>query len=82
MVNGRLPIGGTGLPFWNKRKADSARHGLSQQKQCAKDIALAASFVRSLESGDHHVDLELQRIASRLEYLAEQVGTGSPAKAA
>ena len=82
MVNGRLPIGGTGLPFWNKRKADSARRGLSEQKQCAKDIALAASFVRSLESGDHHVDLELQRLAGRLEHLAEQVGAGAPAKAA
>ena len=82
MVNRPLPTGGTGLPFWTKRKADTARRGLSEQKQCAKDIALAASFVRSLESGDHHVDLELQRLAGRLEHLAGQVGTGSPAKAA
>jgi hypothetical protein len=70
------------LPFWNKRKADAARHGLNEQKQCAKDIALAASFVRSLESGDHDVNLELERLAGRLERLAGQVGTGTSAKAA
>ena len=82
MVNGPLPTGGTGLPFWTKRKADAAQHGLNEQKQCAKDIALAASFVRSLECGDAHVDHELRRLAGRLERLAERVVTGSPAKAA
>lgn len=70
------------MTFWIKRKADSARRGMSEKKQCAKDIALAASFVRSLESGDHDADLELQRLAGRLEHLAERVGAGAPAKAA
>jgi hypothetical protein len=70
------------LPFWTKRKADVARHDLNEQRQCAKDIALAASFVRSLECGDAHVDLELRRLAGRLEHLAERVVTTPPAKAA
>ena len=82
MVNGRLPIGGTGLPFWIKRKADSARQGLSEQKQCAKDIALAASFVRSLESCAHLFGEMLEAAGQPLEFEVEQVGAGAPAKAA
>jgi hypothetical protein len=70
------------LPFWTKRRTDAARHGLTEQRQCAKDIALAASFVRSLECGNDHVDLGLQRLAGRLERLAEHVVTRPPAKAA
>jgi len=70
------------LPFWTAWKAASAKHDRMEQKRCAKDIALAASFVRSLETSDYEVNLELQRLASHLERLAGQVGTGSSAKAA
>ena len=70
------------MPFWTAWKAASARHDRTERKRCAKDIALAASFVRSLETGDSEVNVELQRLAVHLERLAGQVGTGSSAKAA
>ncbi len=38
--------------------------------------------MRSLESGDHYIDVELKKLAGRLEQLAEQVDAGTPAKAA
>lgn len=83
MVNVPLVVGGTSLPFWSAwRAAASAEPELSERKRCAKDIALAASFVRSLETSDGDVNLELQHLAGRLERLAGQLGSGSSAKAA
>ena len=82
MVNISLAMRGTSLPFWNAWRAASAEPELTEQKRCAKDIALAASFVRSLETNDGDVNLELQRLAGRLERLAGQLGTGSSAEAA
>ena len=70
------------MPFWSAWKAASAAHDRIERKRCAKDIALAASFVRSLETSDSEVNLELERLAKHLERLAGQVGTGSSAKAA
>jgi hypothetical protein len=70
------------VPFWTAWKAASAEHARTERKRCAKDIALAASFVRSLETNDSEVNLKLQRLASHLERLADEVGTSSSAKAA
>ena len=39
--------------------------------QCAKDMLLAASFVRSLESRDQEINLEVRLISDRLEQLAK-----------
>ena len=82
MVNITLAIRGTSLPFWKAWRAAAPEPELSERKRCAKDIALAASFVRTLETNDGDVNLELQRLAGRLERLAGQLGTGSSAKAA
>ena len=82
MVNITLAIRGTSLPFWKAWRAAAPEAELTERKRCAKDIALAASFVRSLETNDGDVNLELQRLAGRLERLAGQLGTGSSAKAA
>ena len=82
MVNISLAVRGTSLPFWTAWRAASAEPELTERKRCAKDIALAASFLRSLETSDGDVNLELQRLAGRLERLAGQLGTGSSAKAA
>ena len=70
------------MSFWTVWKAASAEQDRTERKRCAKDIALAASFVRSLETTDNEVNRELQRLAGHLERLAGQVGTGSSAKAA
>ena len=82
MVNIWLAMRGTSVPFWKAWRAAAPKPELSERKRCAKDIALAASFVRSLETSDGDVNLELQRLAGRLERLAGQLGTGSSAKAA
>ncbi len=82
MVNITLAIRGTSLPFWKTWRAAAPEPELSERKRCAKDIALAASFVRTLETSDGDVNLELQRLAGRLERLAGQLGAGSSAKAA
>jgi hypothetical protein len=39
-----------------------------------KDLKLAASFVRSIETADHTVNLEIQQLAHRIERLAGQLG--------
>ncbi len=70
------------MPFWKAWKVAAPEPDLTERKRCAKDIALAASFVRSLETSDGDVNLELRRLAGRLERLAGQLGTGSSAEAA
>ena len=49
------------MPFWTKRKADVARHDLNEQRQCAKDIALAANTA-SVEFGIEVVDVRIKAI--------------------
>lgn len=70
------------MPFWKAWRATAPKSELSERKRFAKDIALAASFVRSLETSDGDVNLELQRLAGRLERLAGQLDAGSSAKKA
>lgn len=70
------------MPFWNKWKAATAEREQIEKSQCARDVALAASFVRSLETEDRAVNLELNRLAGRLEGIAGQLEHDSPAKAA
>ncbi|MDH3475869.1 MAG: hypothetical protein OEM59_19490 [Rhodospirillales bacterium] len=43
-----------------------------------KDLKLAASFVRSIETTDHTVNLEIQQLARRIERLASQLGERRP----
>ena len=70
------------MPFWSRWKAATAERELIEKTQCARDVALAASFVRSLETEDRAVNLELSRLAGHLERIAGQLENGSPAKAA
>lgn len=35
-----------------------------------KDLKLAASFVKSIETADHGVNLEIQRVAQQIESIA------------
>lgn len=74
--------GGTGLPFWTKWKAATAERERVEKTQCARDVALAASFVRSLETEDRAVNLELSRLAGHLERIAGQLEQESSAEAA
>ena len=70
------------MPFWSRWKAATAEREHTRKTQCARDVALAASFVRSLETEDRAVNLELSRVASHLERIAGQLEHDLPAEAA
>ncbi len=60
-----------GLSFWDKFITRTARRGGRNRGQSARDVALAASFVRSLETDDAAANLELRQLALDLERIAE-----------
>lgn len=43
-----------------------------------EDLLLAASFVKSVETGNHGADLELKLLAERIDAIAGQLSHGSP----
>ncbi len=42
-------------------------------KEHIKDLKLAASFVKSIETADHTANLEIQQLAQRIEHIALQL---------
>lgn len=56
-------------------KSASTARDLARKRQCAKDLALAASFVRSLETDDREVNVQLQQLAGDLEQIAGRLGS-------
>jgi hypothetical protein len=43
-----------------------------------KDLRLAASFVKSIETTNHTVNLEIQRVAQQIENIAFQLTDSRP----
>ncbi len=43
-------------------------------KERIKDLKLAASFVKSIETADHTINLEIRQLAQRIECIALQLG--------
>ena len=70
------------MRFWSRWIATPLKRDLTEKRQCAKDVALAASFVRSLETGDREVNMELRQLAGDLERIAGRLQSVSPARAA
>ena len=68
--------------LWNRWKNASTARNMARQRPCAKDLALAASFVRSLETDDREVNLQLRQLAGDLEQIAGRLGSLTTAKAA
>lgn len=68
--------------LWNRWKNASTARNMARKRQCAKDLALAASFVRSLETDDREVNLQLRQLAGDLEQIAGRLGSLTTAKAA
>ena len=48
--------------------------GQTLTKECIRDLKLAASFVKSIETADHKINLEIQQLAQRIEHVALQLG--------
>ncbi len=44
--------------------------GQTMTKELIKDLKLAASFVKSIETADHTINLEIQQLAQRIEHIA------------
>jgi len=70
------------VPIWERMKSASVARDLADTAQCAKDLALAASFVRSLETADGDVNQELRRLAGQLERIAGRLENSARDKAA
>ena len=60
------------MSFWGKIVTRSRRDG-QNRGQTARDVALAASFVRSLETDDAAANNELRQLALDLERIAEDL---------
>lgn len=82
MVNLALAKRRTGLPIWERLKSVSSQRETAKKVQCARDLALAASFVRSLETSDGKVDEELRELARDLERIAGRLEMAGSSKAA
>jgi hypothetical protein len=70
------------LPIWEKLKTATADRNQADKAQCAKDLALAASFVRSLETEDREVNEELRQVAGQLDRVSQRLEARARLKAA
>ena len=61
------------MQFWDRLVARTQRRSRKDRYQSARDIALAASFVRSLETEDAAANVELRRLASELDKIAQDL---------
>ena len=67
--------------LWQKLIATPKRRHRKEVARCAQDIALAASFVKSLETQDRTVKVELHKLAVDLERIAGRLSRNNPAAA-
>lgn len=61
------------MEFWDRLVARTQRRSRKKRYQNARDIALAASFVRSLETEDAAANAELQQLSAELDRIAENL---------
>ncbi len=60
------------MAIW-ARVQDITKRGERLNAEQIKDLELAASFVRSIETGDVRTDVEICEVAARLQQLASKV---------
>jgi hypothetical protein len=61
------------LLIWEKLRIPWADRGETMTTKGVKDLKLAANFVKSIETEDHQVNLEIQGLARRIEYIASRL---------
>ncbi len=66
------------MAFWEKLRTSLAHRSESVTAARVSDLKLAASFVRTIETENPEVNLEIQRIARRISHVAERLN--EPAK--
>lgn len=69
------PRGVLFLVLWEKMRMSWANRGETMSAERIKDLRLAASFVKSIETEDHNVNLEIQKVARQIERLASELGS-------
>ena len=70
------------MPIWERLKSVSSQRETEKKVQCARDLALAASFIRSLETSDGKVDAQLRQLAGDLDRIAGRLEMAGSARAA
>lgn len=70
------------MHFWERLIARKIRRNRKDRSQCARDIALAASFVRTLETEDSMANVELRQLALDLDRIAGQLARQKQRRAA
>jgi len=63
------------LVLWEKMMMSRANRSEAMSAERINDLILAASFVKSIETEDHDVNLEIQKVARRIERLASELGS-------
>jgi len=63
------------LVLWEKVMMSRANRSEAMSAERINDLILAASFVKSIETEDHDVNLEIQKVARRIERLASELGS-------
>lgn len=61
------------MPLWEKLRTPWALRAESAASAQISDLKLAASFVKSIETQDATLDLEIRRVARRIEDIAESL---------
>ncbi len=59
------------MPIWEKLRIPKARHADQMASTHINDLKLAASFVKSIETEDATLDVEMKQIAQRIENIAK-----------
>ncbi len=59
------------MPLWEKLRIPKALRPESVASAGICDLKLAASFIKSIETQDETLDLEIRRIARRLEDITD-----------
>ena len=61
------------MAIWARVQDIKTKRGERLNAEQIKDLELAASFVRSIETGDVRTDVEICEVAARLQQLASEV---------
>ena len=69
----RKPRGAKSLVLWEKLRMSWVNRDETMATERINDLRLAASFVKSIETENHTVNLEIQQVAKKIERIARQL---------
>ena len=63
------------MALWEKLRVSRAHRDQAAASARISDLRLAASFVKSIETEDSSVNLEIRRVAQQIEHIADSLGS-------